>query len=127
MLAAGMSFWPLLTLWTSLGGIHWSLRSARAFVLVVSIAAIFCLVIDHRRWRVRLGSWLWLGAFFVLMVATIWTRWMHARDLAFPPWVDAVHHTMIIRLILDHGSVPRSLSPYIDGGDLYYHWGFHAL
>lgn len=126
-----MSLWPLLTLWSSLAGLHWNVRSARIFLLGITLIAVLSIASERRLWRLLFrGASLaspWLLAFAVLSAATIWTRWMQAKDLAFPPWVDAVHHTMIVRLILDHGSVPKSLSPYIQGGVLYYHWGFHAL
>ncbi|HLJ73131.1 MAG TPA: DUF6541 family protein [Thermoanaerobaculia bacterium] len=131
IIAAGMSFWPLLTLWTSIAHFRWTSRTARAFALLLAVAAVLALAIDRRGWhrfvrRLR-ASWAWYAAFAMLMAATIWTRWAQARGLAFPPWVDAVHHTMIVRLIIDQGLIPHSLSPYIEGGDLYYHVGFHAL
>src|SRR5437870_4039206 len=47
--------------------------------------------------------------------------------LVLPPWVDSVHHTMLVRLFLLRGTVPRTYEPFIPGATAFYHWGYHAI
>lgn len=47
--------------------------------------------------------------------------------LALPPWVDSVHHTMLVRLFLMRGTVPQTYDPFIPGATAFYHWGFHSI
>lgn len=61
-----------------------------------------------------------------LAAGIIYWRLLQARDLAFPPWVDSVHHVLIVRLLLEKGGLPPDFSPYLPV-PLYYHYGFHAL
>ncbi|MFQ5616957.1 MAG: DUF6541 family protein, partial [Anaerolineales bacterium] len=51
-------------------------------------------------------------------------RFYQARALALPAWVDSLHHTLIVRLMLETGGVPQTLEPYIQA-PFYYHFGFH--
>ena len=53
-------------------------------------------------------------------------RLYQIRDLAFPAWVDSVHHALIIRKMLETGRVPLNLSPYLDV-PFFYHFAFHGL
>ena len=108
-LAIGIAFWPVLLLWTSQIGWRWSTVSVR---LVVVALAIISVERDAR--RMRAGRPL---SYAFLFGAAIVSRVLQARDLAFPPWVDSVHHAMIARAIIDSGTLPP----------LYYHWGYHAL
>ena len=43
-----------------------------------------------------------------------------------PAWVDSVHHTLIVRTILDNGGLPATLQPYLPA-EFSYHYGFHVL
>jgi hypothetical protein len=45
-------------------------------------------------------------------------------DLVLPAWVDAVHHTAIIRLLVEQGTLPATYAP---DTPFFYHWGFHAI
>ena len=60
---------------------------------------------------------------FVLLLA--W-RFYQIRDLVLPAWVDSLHHTLIVRLILENGGLPDSLAPYMDV-PFSYHYAYHAL
>lgn len=53
-------------------------------------------------------------------------RLFQARDLVLPAWVDSVHHTLIVRVIMENGGVPQTLAPYLPV-DFSYHYGFHVL
>ncbi|MFN2114974.1 MAG: DUF6541 family protein [Anaerolineae bacterium] len=67
-----------------------------------------------------------LALAFVLAVAVALRVWQ-ARDLVVTPWVDGLHHTMIVQLILDGGVVPEGFRPYLPVDGFYYHFGFHVV
>ena len=58
--------------------------------------------------------------------ALIWFRLYQARGLALPNWVDSVHHTLIVRLILETGGLPANFLPYLDA-PFSYLYGFHLI
>ena len=60
---------------------------------------------------------------FALILA--W-RFYQAHDLALPAWVDSIHHTLIVQLMLETGRVPASFEPYMPV-PFYYHFGFHIF
>ncbi len=60
------------------------------------------------------------------LAALIGYRLYQARGLALPNWVDSVHHTLIVRLILEYGGLPENFLPYLNA-DFSYHYGFHLL
>lgn len=53
-------------------------------------------------------------------------RLYQARSLVFPAWVDPVHHTLLVRLILETGGIPATWQPYLPA-PFYYHFGFHVF
>jgi len=53
-------------------------------------------------------------------------RLVQIRDLAVPAWVDSLHHTLIVRLITEQGSIPSDFEPYVPA-PFFYHFGFHSL
>ncbi|MEW6718695.1 MAG: hypothetical protein AB1345_14495 [Chloroflexota bacterium] len=63
-----------------------------------------------------------VGALFAALLA--W-RFFQVRDLALPPWVDPLQHTLIVRQISTQGLLPATLStdPPIP---FYYHFGYHV-
>lgn len=124
-IALGLAFWPLLFLWTSTAGIVWSAWTMRIAAFGVLAAALIVVAVRARKRRWRLSPIL-LATFAVLVIGAIAVRLAHIRGLAFPPWVDGVHHGMIVRLLLEGGAVPATADPYIAGAPLYYHWGFHV-
>lgn len=123
--ALGLAFWPLLFLWTSTVGLQWSVMATRTVFSLIAIAALWPM---SRLFRVRrsVSSALIAAAGAVAML-TVAGRLLHARGLALPPWVDSVHHTMIVRLLVEHGSAPSSYAPFIPDSSFYFHWGFHVL
>ncbi len=62
-----------------------------------------------------------------LLALIAWTRTRHIAGLAFPPWVDAIHHALIIRVVRETGQPPFSLRPYLPIDRFAYHWGYHAV
>ncbi len=69
----------------------------------------------------------WAGALTTLIFAlTLWNRFAQIEGLAFPPWVDPVHHALLIRVAAETGMAPLSLEPYLPVQDLPYHWGYHV-
>lgn len=129
-LGLGLSFWPLLLLWTSTAGLRLGTVSVRVILLLLS--AVIGLEAFRRTKRPEAAPRLrnrWTGAwpFLAIAAAAAWTRALHIRDLIVPTWVDSIHHMMIVRLIVDHGGVPPDYRPYIPASDFYYHWGYHAI
>ncbi|WP_303773110.1 hypothetical protein [Anaerolinea thermophila] len=53
-------------------------------------------------------------------------RLEQAKPLVLPAWVDSVHHTFFVRMILEQGGVPRTLSPYLDA-PFHYYFPFHLI
>jgi len=53
-------------------------------------------------------------------------RIYQVRDLVFPPWVDSVHHAVIIRKMSETWQLPRYLSPYVQM-PFFYHFAFHGV
>jgi hypothetical protein len=66
-------------------------------------------------------------AFIAILGGTLWTRFSQIRNLALPPWVDSVHHALLIRIAAEQGHAPQSLQPYLPIDYLPYHWGYHTL
>ena len=135
--AFGLAIWPVVFLVTSTLGIAWTPGAMRIAVLVtIVVGVVWRLTVRGWRWKRRTGSRrsLWrlrpalplIATFVFLAILAITTRVSHMRDLAFPPWVDGVHHAMIVRLLLEQGVVPATADPYIPGAVFGYHWGFHV-
>jgi hypothetical protein len=145
-IALGLSIWPIVFLLTSTLGIAWTPVAMRIVVIVTIVLGIALTVWRAGRWPAgppaasRRGaaptSRRWTGrraagapllaTFAFLALLAIATRVSHIRELAFPPWVDGIHHAMIVRLILEQGVVPATADPYIGGAAFGYHWGFHV-
>ncbi len=81
-------------------------------------------------WRRRpsFRPWGWLAGLAGLagIAAVVAWRLYQAHTLLLPAWVDSLHHTLIVQLILAHGGVPATLEPVIQA-PLGYHYGFHLV
>lgn len=80
--------------------------------------------------RVRqagIGRWWPMAALTVLLALTIGVRFVQIRNLALPPWVDPVHHALLVRIAAERGQLPLNLAPYLPVGDLPYHVGYHVV
>ncbi|RRR69358.1 MAG: hypothetical protein EI684_15840, partial [Candidatus Viridilinea halotolerans] len=62
-----------------------------------------------------------------IVTVTIAARRHDSSSLTFPPWVDSVHHALLIRIAAEIGSAPISLAPYLPVENLPYHWGYHVF
>jgi len=128
-LALGLSLAiiPLLMLWTSTLGLQWS-RTAVYIGAALSLLGLAALT--FRRWRRfgRLsGPKLNDLALLALIGLALAMRLIMVRDLATPAWVDPIHHSVIVRLIVEQGAYPDSYAPYIDTLHASYHAGFHSI
>ena len=63
----------------------------------------------------------------VVAVIAIGLRFVQARGLALPMWVDSVHHTLIIDLLSTRGMVPDDYGPLVPAQAFTYHFGFHTV
>jgi hypothetical protein len=123
-MALSLSSIPLVFLWSSAIGLSLTPTMLRLIVVALAVVALWHVV---RRKPVGAGPvWLWAGFGFVLGLVAL-TRVLHVWDLVLPPWVDSLHHTLLVRIITETGQVPTSLRPYLPVDDLPYHWGYHAV
>jgi len=122
--ALGLAFWPVLFLITSSLRLSWNAGGARVLLLVLG-----AMLIASRPWRnvkFERPDLLQVGS-VTLLTIVVFTRFRQIRHIALPIWVDSVHHTMIVRLLSEHGRLPGSYAPFIPESTFYYHWGFHAF
>jgi hypothetical protein len=123
-IALGLSFWPILFLFTSLAQWSWSANGARVFFAIL-VLVLIAVIVTRRvdlRWPDRIES-VAIG----LTAIVAFSRIRQIENVVLPLWVDSVHHTMIVRLLVDHGRLPDSYAPYIPQSSFYYHWGFHVV
>jgi len=66
------------------------------------------------------------AVFLVFTALLFLTRMLVIRNMTAPAWGDSVHHTIIVRLMLDHGGLFQSWAPYAPLESFTYHFGFHA-
>ena len=79
----------------------------------------------RRRFR---GAWTRVRvalAPLVVLTAVLGWRFVQIEGLVLPPWVDSVHHTLAVRLLLEQGTLPATWGPYLPSVPFYYHFGFH--
>ncbi|MEI8165803.1 MAG: hypothetical protein WCG26_05470, partial [Chloroflexales bacterium] len=76
---------------------------------------------DHgdQRWAIVLTG--------IIVLATLALRLADIESLALPPWVDSLHHTLLVRVAAETGTAPISLAPYLPVSELPYHWGYHVV
>lgn len=123
-----LSLIPLLFLWLTWLGM--SIRPPMApFALVVFLVL---LLVSLRRIPLIAPAFTLDGSIWHLVIAgstalTFWLRFEQIRNLALPAWVDSVHHALLIRVSLEKGAAPLSLSPYLPVDGLTYHWGYHVF
>lgn len=121
-LALGLSLGlvPLLLLLTTTLGLRWQGWMAAIALLAAAAVVVF------RPLRLRWGKPSHLASLALIFAASLLVRLAMVRNLAGPPWVDAFHHALFTRLILDLGAFPGTLEPYLSLPVSAYHPGFHA-
>jgi len=127
-LGAGLAFWPLLFLWGTALGAHLRPWAVWAVVgLSIGGVALWGLRQSRHGIAVRLH---WaredLVLFAVLAMGLV-LRFVQARHLIVPNWVDGLHHTVIAQIMADVGQVPTGGAPFVEMIRFHYHFGFHAV
>ena len=122
-LALGIAFWPIIFLWTSLLPLHWTSFAVRSVVGICAVIAFFPGRVFAFVRSITFSSIVLL----IVLVVTGRTRLATIDAVVVPPWVDSVHHTMLVRLFLMRGTVPSTYDPFIPGATAFYHWGYHAV
>jgi hypothetical protein len=134
-LAAGLSLalYPVLFLLTHLVGLH--LGAAYAWIPLLIALGVLAWRYRQVRWHDAAAAWhnwrqagtLWQDAALLLVVVLIIiTRLLPADTLAAPMWADSYHHTVVARLLVDHGGLFNAWQPYAELQTLTYHFGFHT-
>ena len=141
-LGLSLALWPTVLVWTTQLGMKWKWFSAP--LVLVSILVIFILAKNIRktntntpkhslhRFSIDIKNLVekpvsWAGICLLLIfLFSLALRLVMVRDLAGPPWVDSVHHALLVRLIMSDGGFPTSYAPYLQSEHAAYHSGFHA-
>lgn len=130
-LAVGLSVAvvPVAVLWWSTLVGRWS---RPGLLLALAACAVVTAARGARLWQRRRaagrGERGAAAAALVVVLATgVALRLSQAVDLVALPWVDGLHHTLMVQLFVDHGGVPGSYRPYLAVDGFYYHFGFHAV
>ncbi len=67
------------------------------------------------------------SVFFLVLLAVIFAaRMIAVRGMETPSWGDSVHHTMIVRLLVENQGLFSSWAPYAPMLTFSYHFGFHS-
>jgi hypothetical protein len=128
-LGLSLAFLPLLLLWSTTAGLAWNGWGIALAVVLAALAAVRqarrmtgwkSLARWRRHWRRHLAG------LSLLFLATLLVRLAMVRDLAGPAWVDAFHHGLLARLILEQGALPATLEPFLGLDATAYHAGFHS-
>jgi hypothetical protein len=131
-LGLSLSLWPVAMAWTTWIGLKWTRTGVTAAALLLLAAAVY----DALRRRAAAPkpiplpplkqSILSLIPLLSIFAFSFGVRLVMVRDLAAPPWVDSVHHALIIRLVQAQGGYPASYAPFLEVDRASYHSGFHA-
>lgn len=135
----GLALQPLVYLWAHL--VHLPL-GARLWWLLLASCAAYLLAAHWRGWRASADRGISAAAVrarltadpaiaaqvatVVLLALVLASRWWAARALAVPLWGDSVHHTVIVRLLAEHGGLVDHWLPFAPLSTFTYHIGFHT-
>jgi hypothetical protein len=116
---------PVVMAWTSLLHMQWS--STTLWLTAGLLCALSLWRLRHALRKPRVSMrWEGIALAGVILLAFI-VRLIMVRDLSASPWVDSVHHGVIVRLIQESGGFPPTYSPFIDIDSAQYHAGFHSI
>jgi len=127
-LALSLALLPLAWQWLTVMGGRWTGQTLGVTVGVIGVVVVL-LTIARRRNRPpgkRMLSAHDLGLLAVLVVGLL-ARFLAARDLAFPAWVDSPHHALIMRVLEAQGRMPQVYDPVMPGAPFTYHFGYHVV
>jgi hypothetical protein len=126
-LSLSLAVLPLAWLWITQLGLSASAVPFRAAYLVIGAIVVSRYLfgwLRRRRWaRPSIHDLIMT----LILVLSLTTCLLAARDLAFPAWVDSPHHFIIARLLAETGRVPANYWPLLPVDQFIYHFGFHAL
>ena len=109
-------------------GFFLDVRFSSSIIILILLILLLLAAVGFIKKGVKLSKTQVVQLIFGLIIfgfALTW-RFYQARELLLPNWVDSQHHYLITRVILENGSLPESLSPYLEG-PFYYHFGYHAV
>ncbi|HYN90001.1 MAG TPA: DUF6541 family protein [Ardenticatenaceae bacterium] len=122
---------PLLYLWLGLTPLKLTDDFLRTLLQVAALAVILVAVRQSGRARAWLGhvtrAWPALLILLLLIAGAAASRLLQVRDVVLPPWVDGVHHTMVVEMFQQQSGLPRTYRPFLPIDEFSYHFGFHAL
>jgi hypothetical protein len=119
-----MALGSLVVIWLSLAGI----RSGLWTPWIITGAAAAWLVYAFRRTRRHVfQTWAPAAALAAFALVVFWQRAQLTQGLWVPAGVDSAHHTLIARLIVEHGGMFTSWEPYESASTFTYHAGFHVV
>ncbi len=128
-----LALYPVVMLWTNLVGIY----LGSGLVWIILTGSLSALILVNRLWRPAhwAAQWrIWRQseapgpdiALIIILAIVFSVRFYAIRPLAVPLWGDSLQHTMIARLIADHGGLFNSWEPYAEMRTFTYHFGFHV-
>lgn len=124
MIGISLAFWSLLAELIFLLGGNLFLADIVGILTLLLVLAIAGLV--KKGLKIERSKILHLVIGLAIFGLVIAWRLYQAKDLLLPNWVDSQHHYLIIKVILENGGLPESLTPYLDV-PFFYHYGFHAV
>lgn len=135
-LGIGLSFYPILFLWSNTLGA----QLGRINALILPIAGLFLIGFkkfsDFRKpnsnEKVSLFKINWANrlpdiVFLFIMTLVVFTRFWPVKNLDAPMWGDSYQHTMIAQLLVDNGGLFSNWMPYAELTSFTYHFGFHSI
>ncbi len=124
-LALGLAIWPLLWLGLTLVGGRWT---GGALWATLALGWPAALIVGRRAARAAARPPAPFPPTLVLLLLLgLAVRLLAVRDLAFPAWVDASRHGLIVELMRGTGRFPADYRPLLPVDRAPYHFGFHAV
>lgn len=125
---------PVMFTWTSQFGLHFNRTTFLLLLVVTSGIGLLQYVRLRRLEPVSVSQPLAGASLFwstlllaAIFLASLVLRWVMARHLSAPPWVDSIHHGLITRLVMENGAFPGDYTPYMQIASTAYHPGFHTV
>jgi hypothetical protein len=105
---------------------YFSFRITDTLILILYLACLLScisrLIIFHFKFKWSSDLSITIG----LLAGVLLLRFYQIRGVVLPPWVDSIHHVLITKVILENGSIPGTLAPYLSVPFSYY-FGFHGV
>jgi hypothetical protein len=95
-------------------------------LIVVGAAGVGAAVVCGRAPRLRLSLDVPGLTLLIVALVIVFVRFGVVRTLDVPSWADSHQHTVIVQLMVDHGGLFESWSPYAAFSSFTQQYGFHA-